>query len=267
MRLKALVVTVALALAAGAAARAAETEVQRTWEAAWVFAPEEGAAGYARLSVAELAGYLATASPRALVVYAHGCDGLSEISAATGRFLAQAGVLTVAPDSFARTTKPVSCDPSIPRGGLHRAVLGWRQAEMRFAADRLHALAPDLPLILMGQSEGGTTVATIADTAAAGRVIEGWTCHAGWPEYRGLNAAEGQPVLSLVGEDDPWFRLPVLHGDCGAFMRGTAQRSVVYRAPSYLAGKHWLSADRAVQKTILDFILTVANDTEKDWGH
>ncbi|TDK41384.1 hypothetical protein [Antarcticimicrobium luteum] len=262
----ALGVALALALGAGTGARAAD-ELQRTWDAAWVFAPAEGAAGYARLSAAELAEHLAAASPRAVVVYAHGCDGLSEISAATGRFLAQAGVLTVAPDSFARTNKPKSCDPGIPRGGLHRAVLGWRQAEMRFAAERLRALAPDLPLILMGQSEGGITTATIPAIGADGRVIEGWTCHAGWPEYRGLNAPEGQPVLSLVGADDPWFRAPVLHGECGAFMQGPEQRAIVYRAPSHLAGKHWLSSDRDVQKTILDFILTIANDTKKNRGH
>lgn len=258
MRGWALVLAVAMTLGTGAAARA--DEVQRTWDAAWVFVPAEGAAGYARRGVAELAAHLAASPPRALVVYAHGCDGLSEISAATGRFLAQAGVLMVAPDSFARQDKPVSCDPSIPRGGLHRAVLGWRQEEMRFATDRLRALAPDLPLILMGQSEGGITTATLPDIGADARVIEGWTCHAGWPEYRGLKAPEGQPVLSLLGEGDPWFRLPVLHGDCGAFMQGPTQRSIVYRAPSHLAGKHWLSADRGVQRTILDFIEAIITD-------
>ena len=271
MRLKAFAFTLALTLGATGGAtetRAAGTEVQRSWDAAWVFAPAEGAAGYARLGVAELAEYLATASPRALVVYAHGCDGLSEISAATGRFLAQAGVLMLAPDSFARADKPKSCDPTIPRGGLHRAVLGWRQDEMRFAVEHLRALAPGLPLILMGQSEGGITTATIADIGADGRVIEGWTCHSGWPEYRGLNAPAGQPVLSLVGQGDPWFRLAVLHGDCGAFMQGPEQRSIVYRPPSHLAGKHWLSADRGVQKTILDFILNIAKrDTTKEAGH
>ncbi|MGE4328264.1 MAG: hypothetical protein AB7E21_19455 [Pseudodonghicola sp.] len=243
------------ALCLGTMARA-ESELSRTWDAAWVFAPSAGTAGYRRLSVADLPAALTDRAPRALVVYAHGCDGLSEISAATGRFLAQAGILMVAPDSFARTDKPQSCDPTIPRGGLHRAVLGWRQEEMRLAADHLRALAPDLPLILMGQSEGGTTVATIADIGADARVIEGWTCHAGWPEYRGLNAPEGQPVLSLVGEDDPWFRLPVLQGDCGAFMAGPAQRSIVYRRPAVLARKHWLSSDTAVQAEITDFILS-----------
>ncbi|MGD9862638.1 MAG: hypothetical protein AB7S99_05440 [Pseudodonghicola sp.] len=258
-----LVLALICALCLGTAARGqAEegapeaAEVRRTWDAALVFAPAATPAGYRRLTTAELAGALDTAAPRALVVYAHGCDGLSDISSSTGRFLAQAGFLVVAPDSYARAEKPVSCDPGIPRGGLHRAVLGWRQAEMRFAAERLRALAPDLPLVLMGQSEGAITTATIRDLPAAARVIEGWTCHAGWPEYRGLDAPADQPVLSLLGENDPWFRAPALHGDCGAFMTGPAHRSIVYRAPAARARKHWLSGDAAVQAEIVQFLLS-----------
>ncbi len=248
-----------LLLLASPCARSADAELQRTWDKAWVFAPATSSIGYKRLDTAGLTAYLASlpSPPTVVVVYAHGCDGLSEISAATGRFLAQAGYLMVAPDSFARQDKPVSCKPISHQGGLHRAVLGWRQAEMQFAFDQVEQI-PSLkgvPVILMGHSEGAITVATIAAVPAAGRIIEGWTCHAGWPEYRGLNAPPDQPVLALSSEKDPWFRDPELSGDCGAFMQGhPAQRSVVYRAPSYLADKHWLSSDKDVQKIILDFI-------------
>src|SRR5262249_36530800 len=110
-------------------------------------------------------------------------------------------------------------------------------------------------VILMGHSEGAITVATIEGVPAAGRIIEGWTCHAGWSEYRGLHAPADQPVLALSSEKDPWFRDPVLAGDCGAYMKNTTlQRSIVYRKPSYLADKHWLSSDQDVQAIILDFI-------------
>jgi len=63
-------------------------------------------------------------------------------------------------------------------------------------------------------------------------------------------------VLALVGEDDPWFRQPVLRGDCGAFMQGDAQVSKVFTSPDYLAGKHWPSTDKDVQKLILDYVAT-----------
>ena len=234
------------------------SELRRTWDAAWVFAPDASAAGYARLRSSGLRQRFqpGAARPAAIVLYAHGCDGLSEISAATGRFLARSGYLVVEPDSFARRDKPVSCKPARHLGGLHRSVLGWRHNEMRFAVARLKQIESlaGLPLILMGHSEGAITVATIKKLPATARIVEGWTCHSGWPEYRGLAAPRGQSVLALVGADDPWFRAPVLNGDCGAFMHGAAQQSIVFRKPNYLAGKHWLSGDPHVQKKIIGFI-------------
>ena len=106
----------------------------------------------------------------------------------------------------------------------------------------------------MGHSEGAIAVATVAGLPVSARVVEGWTCHAGWPEYRGLNAPSGEPVLALVGENDPWFKLSILHDDCGAFMHGGLPRSIVYKASNYLSGKHSLSSDTDVQRKILPFI-------------
>ncbi|WP_281966904.1 dienelactone hydrolase family protein [Roseovarius nanhaiticus] len=226
-----------------------DTEVARTWEAAQVWLPGTvNATSIEALDEGE--------TPRAVVLYAHGCDGLSRITTVTARFLADAGHLVVAPDSFARQDKPVSCNAAQQRGGLHRGVLRWRQQEMQYALAQLREKDElrDVPIVLMGHSEGGITVATMAAPDAAMRVIEGWTCHAGWPEYRGLNAPKGQPALALVGEEDPWFRLPVLSGDCGAFMEGETQVSRVYSEPDHLGDKHWLSADKEVQDLILDFI-------------
>jgi dienelactone hydrolase len=253
----------ALLLSAAGRETPGEDELQRTWDAAWIYVPAKTAAGYRKLTAVELSSTLTSSSPRApaVILYAHGCDGLSDISAATSRFLAQAGYLVVAPDSFARREKPVSCDPSQHRGGLHRAVLGWRQAEMHYAFQRLRML-PGLqrvPVVLMGHSEGAITAATIRDLPVSGRIIEGWTCHAGWPEYRGLDTPPGQPVLALVGANDPWFRAPALRGDCGLFMQdGGRQRSIVYSPPNPLSSRHWLSFDPGVQQTILAFIEGIA---------
>jgi dienelactone hydrolase len=230
-------------------AQADDSEVARTWEAAQVWLP-------GTLNATSVDALDEIEPPRAIVLYAHGCDGLSRITTVTARVLAGAGRLVVAPDSFARQDKPVSCDATQNRGGLHRAVLGWRQDEMQHALARLRETEEleNTPIILMGHSEGGITVATMAAPDVAMRIIEGWTCHAGWPEYRGLNAPVDQPVLALVGEDDPWFRQPVLSGDCGAFMQGEMQVSQVYSDPSHLADKHWLSSDKGVQELILDFV-------------
>lgn len=246
-----------LALVAGIAS--AESDLDRTWTQAQVWLPGTVVA----VTPADIP---AKTTATAVILYAHGCDGPGRITTASARFLAAAGYLVVAPDSFARRHKPRSCDPSIPQGSMHRAVLGWRQDELRHAMTRLRMMPAtrDLPIALMGHSEGAITVATIEAPDATLRIIEGWTCHAGWPEYRGLNAPSDQPVLSLVGSRDPWFRLPVLQGDCGAFMPdGGQMRSVVYNPPGNLAESHWLSADRGVQATILEF-LSANLPTEKD---
>jgi dienelactone hydrolase len=248
------------ALLFGAAlAFADDGELARTWQAARVYVPSETPAGSRIIETGEIdeAFDTSSADPAAVILYAHGCSGLNRITDATGRFLAQAGYIVIAPDSFARLEKPASCVPGKHKGGLHRAILGWRQAEIRHAFDQVAAMPAlqDLPVVLMGHSQGAITTATIENLPAAARVIEGWTCHAGWPEYRGLAAPPDQPVLALVGENDPWFQRAFLKGDCGAFMEDeTASRSIVYRAPNYLNAKHWLSGDSDVQREILDFI-------------
>ena len=233
-------------------------ELARTWHGAWVFVPATSRAGYARLSTAALPGFLARLTHHVTaVVYAHACDGLTAQSAAEGKFLAAAGYVVVEPDSFARRVKPKSCNPAAHLGGLHRAVLGWRQAELRYAIARLAHLPNLVPggPVLMGQSEGASAVATLTGVTTRARVIEGWTCEAQWPEYRGLRSPPQEPVLSLVAVDDPWFEAPAVSGDCGAFMTERPNsRSIVFGPPSYLSDQHWLGGDIDVQDTILAFL-------------
>lgn len=243
----------ALPIAARAFAETATdpAELARSWNGARVWLPQ------APNRAADVQALETAQDLRGVVLYAHGCDGLSRISNATGRFLARAGLAVVAPDGFARQHKPVSCVPVRRQGSLHRAVLAWRHAELLHALERLGTIAAlaDLPVVLMGHSEGAISVATMQAPPVAARIIEGWTCHAGWPEYRGLAARAEEPVLALVGANDPWFRLPALQGDCGAFMAPhAAARSVVFRAPHPLHARHWLSFDAEVQELILGFI-------------
>lgn len=233
-------------------------ELERTWQAAWVFLPDQGPEGYRRITIPELPEALA-ARDAALpaVVYAHGCSGHFKASEVTGAFLARAGFLVVMPDSFARADKPASCIPAKRQGGLHRAVLGWRQAEVGKAIGELRGMPGVRPdaIFLMGLSEGGITTATYQGEALAGRIVEGWTCHAGWPEYRGLNGPKDEPLLTLVAARDPWFRLPVLAGDCGAFMAGRSDaRSLVIDDPPSLAVSHWLTKNSAIQAEVLTFL-------------
>ncbi len=110
----------------------------------------------------------------------------------------------------------------------------------------------------MGLSQGGVTTATLKEEGRPvnARIIEGWGCHAGWTEYKGLNAAPGQPVLALVAANDPWFRADYLQGDCGAFMDdadASGSRSVVFREGP-LQYKHALLESADVQAIVRDFL-------------
>ncbi len=231
-------------------------ELERTWQAAKVYLPSDGPITRTRVSGPELLAGV-DLSPYSVVIYAHGCAGLGQAAEDAGVFLSQSGFIVVAPDSFSRLSKPRSCDTSIPKGGLHRAVLGWRHAEVDSAIKRLKSLGAHAPsnIFLMGLSEGAITTATYEGEALSGRIIEGWTCHAGWPEYRGLRSPHSEPVLSMVADRDPWFTLPVLKGDCGAYMTNHKNASsVVFGAGSPLRTRHWLAFDGEVKEMISEFL-------------
>ncbi len=247
-----------------AACAQADPEVSRTFEQGWTHFRLDGSLQVVRIAQAlPQLGRLPRSTFRGTVVYMHGCSGIDALSDRTADMLAAAGYLVFIPDSFARMTKPVSCDPSRNLGGLHREVLSWRQAEADHALKQVKAL-PSVDAskaFLMGLSEGGITTATYVGEAVAGRIIEGWTCHAGWPEYRGLLAPPGEPVLAMSSENDPWFQEPVLRGDCGEFMttNSALRRSVVFRPPHPAAPHHDLMWNADARRLVLEFLDAASN--------
>jgi len=227
-------------------------ELERTWQAAKVRVPLRDETLTGRIS--DLVVPDGVRLP--LVVYLHGCAGFWRGTDRTLDWLAEQGYAVIAPDGFARRYKPVSCDPIGRRGGLHRGVLAFRQAEADFALKRARTMAwVDADnVFLVGLSEGAITAATYSGGQPVNaRVIEGWTCHAGWPEYGGLKAPAAEPVLSLVSGDDPWFQLAVLKGDCGPYLKNDASRSVVFReAP--LGHRHDLLWHDDARALVRDFL-------------
>jgi len=215
---------------------AAPQDVARTWDAARVYLPS--ADGPVRLSsMADLHNHMEGQEELLpIAIHLHGCAGFWQGTDLRGSYLASLGFVVIAPDSFARTNKPQSCDPTTQQGGFHRGTLALRQAEAAHAIARVRALpwVDKEKMVLTGHSEGAIATATLGAAHTVGfkaRVIEGWGCNAYWQEYAGLNSSPDLPVLSLVGNRDPWFRLSFLQGDCGEFMKNAASRSVVYGEP------------------------------------
>ena len=253
---KVLLPAVFMFLAGSPPAAGEDEDLLRTWRRAPVNVPGEGGPIRARIDgIDERLPDVAGSHPT--VIYLHGCAGIGRIAHDAAKRLVEAGYAVIMPDSFARDHKPKSCDPARQVGGFHRGVLAWRHAEANQAIRKARGLAwvdPD-NLFLWGFSEGGIAAATVSGEPVNARVVEGWTCHAGWSEYRGLRAPPTEPVLALVGGDDPWFRASYLHGDCGAYMEGRpGSVSIVYERPDFLATKHHLSWHRDVQRIILDFL-------------
>ena len=210
-------------------------EVARTWRAALVYVPTgKGSSG--RTTIDRLAKNLNLSSRRyPTVILLHGCAGIWQGTHRRLRFLADNGYLAIAPASFARLKYPKSCDPATRQAGLYRGTLNMRQYDAGHAIEMARSLAAvdGGRIALMGHSQGGVTVATFKAAnehqAVRVRIIEAWTCQAGWSEYNGLNAAVSEPVLSLVGEQDPWFQNRKSKGHCAQFIdRTNGSKSVLY---------------------------------------
>jgi hypothetical protein len=188
------------------------------------------------------------------VIYLHGCDGIHLAALKDMDFLVRNNYAVIVPDSFARNFRPKSCDPFTKKGSFFRGVLSMRLAEARHA----HEVAKTLPwvdkhrIFMMGHSEGGVTTAKYAHGGLAGRIIMGWTCHAGWTEYSGISGPNDEPVLSFVASKESWLIGPVVLGDCGSYMtfRPNSESVVV----DVSMPTHWVGYDPDVQEKILQFL-------------
>jgi hypothetical protein len=109
----------------------------------------------------------------------------------------------------------------------------------------------------MGLSQGGITAATFEpqnkQQKVRARIIEGWTCHDNWPEYHGMRAPASEPVLVLVGTDDPWFQ-DDSQGDCQPFLHPeNGSVSVVYEDEP-LASTHELLEFNSPKQEVIRFL-------------
>ncbi len=155
------------------------------------------------------------------VIYMHSCSGYGSAGMGHIHALVDHGYAVIAPNSFARTFKPLNCDPESRTFGTFPGAMAMRLAEAWAA----HAFALSLPwvdqhnIFMMGFSEGGATTARYAHGGLAGRVIIGWNClpsaqESLWSPYIGIKGPLNEPVIAVLGGNDPWFKRPELSGDC-----------------------------------------------------
>lgn len=156
-------------------------ELKRTWDHALVRIPTSGQT-FISTYMHELEYEARKKLPT--VIYLHGCSGVWKGTQTRINFLAEAGFAVIAPQSFARKKYPQSCDPASKLGGIYRDILQIRQNDASYALEQVKSLSwvDTGNLFLMGLSEVAITTATLdlRDKLVSARVIEGWTCNAGW---------------------------------------------------------------------------------------
>ena len=249
-------------------------ELERTWDAALVFLPADGlhipnadawpgpALRLVMKPARERGDFDRIPGPRKYpaIIYLHGCTGMHSYNEDSGAYLAaNLGVAVILPDSFAREYRPSNCNPKTKTGGMFRQALRFRIAEANHAIREARKLAwiDADNLFLMGFSEGGITTAKFTGEKVNARIIEGATCHLGWRDWDGLDAPESEPVLSLLGGNDPWQRGKPWSGrDCGSRMSHTnGSRSIVITEGPY-ADRHAVLMDPDVRAAVAAFIDT-----------
>ena len=241
------------------------TEMERAWQAALVRIPN-GKGKYIRTKMNKLnEKKLKTIQGYPTVIYLHGCAGVWEGTYTRINFLARNGFAVIAPVSFARKKYPKSCDPQQHVGGYYRGTLKIRQNDAGYAISKSKTLSWVDPnnVFLMGLSQGGITTATFSSksklASVNARVVEGWTCNAGWDEYKGIRAPKSEPVLTLVGDKDPWFQNSWTRGNCKSSLNKlNGSKSIVY-TDGNLSYRHELLENKDVQETVLEFLQTHIN--------
>ena len=141
-----------------------------------------------------------------IVLYLHGCAGLSDIGS-VGDFFAARGYAVIAPDSFANPGRPPPCNTETRRPGSGwRNVKRLRQQEIRYAVQRLRALpwVDGDRMYLFGISQGGRAATLYGGDEFRGHIA--LDTHCAGPNHSHLvHVSATTPLLAVMAKRDPWY--------------------------------------------------------------
>ena len=151
-----------------------------------------------------------------VVVYMHGCTGITDHDIQWARFLAKNGYAVIMPDSFKRKGRVSVCDPRNTNWNISvfPQVDVYRLEEIYFALENAQFLewADKDRLYLMGHSEGGYAATRFAGSGFKGIIISGRQC--GRNNRKRLFVMDTIPVLNLLFTKDPWYLNTWWEGSC-----------------------------------------------------
>jgi dienelactone hydrolase len=174
------------------------SDVKKSWDAARVYVP--GTRSHTTPDKIKVE------KPLPVVIYIHGCTGLTNESYSWGEYIKELGAIAFLPDSFAWRSES-NCDPKTKKSGAFLKAHAMRQEEIRFALEqvKMSPWADANNVFLMGHSEGGVAAARTRLAGFSGIIISGWRCtHTKNPGFDGIFAPLETPVLTLEWARDDW---------------------------------------------------------------
>ncbi|MGH9892014.1 MAG: dienelactone hydrolase family protein [bacterium] len=182
------------------------------------------------------------------VIFLHGCTGFTEgySQASYPRGLAEAGFVVFVPDSFARPDRVRVC------GNIRIDTVELRREEVAITLEQIRKLpwVDQRNLFLAGHSEGGIATAMYGGGEFNAYYIAGWTCRSRNPDFDRLHIPARKPVLSIVGDTDPYY-IARGRGHCGERFGpwvGKGSRAVVLKGIG-----HEVTDDPATLPTLIEF--------------
>lgn len=237
-------------------------EISMTWDASMVTIPN-GNGGIISGTIDELSNsILENDTKLPVAVYLHGCSGFFSGDDFRMSWLARQGFVTVAPDSFARSFYPESCNVSTREGWKYKPTIEMRQNDAKYALEQIRSFpwVDQDNVYIYGFSEGGLTAVTLNSSnplhRTKARVVEGWNCVSiPWEEYTGISSPDTEPLLTLFADQDPWLRGEELAESCANFISETngSQSILIDYAP--LNTMHTLLEAPEIQEIVLNFLL------------
>jgi dienelactone hydrolase len=171
-----------------------------------------------------------------VVLFLHGSSGLGlKAIEEWQRWLAERGVASVAPDSFALPDRLTYKSP-VARDVYERIhALRASEIEAMQAALALARWADGQRLLLAGTSEGAVAVARHDGAGFAGRMLFAWSCEDNYfVQGHRTAAAPERPALNVISVTDPffsasnsWIGNPAPRGHCGAAFAANKSATVM----------------------------------------
>ncbi len=185
-------------------------------------------------SFADVPAKISTRVP--VVVFLHGSSGLKlKAIGEWQRGLAELGIASIAPDSFALPDRLTYKSP-IPQE-TYEQIHALRQSEIELAVKALQDApwADTSRMVLAGTSEGAVSVARYAGNAFKGRILYAWSCEDNYfVKGHATALPSDQPILNVISTTDPffspanpWIGNAAPAGHCGPRLSKSQRSSVV----------------------------------------